>query len=57
MRDFLIFLPISLFFLALRSTLFKGFPLPDIPLLIVFYVAYTRPSLEGVVLSFVLGPQ
>jgi rod shape-determining protein MreD len=55
MRDFLIFLPITLFFLALRSTLFQGLPLPDLPLIIVFYVAYARPSLEGVVLSFVLG--
>jgi rod shape-determining protein MreD len=55
MRDFLIFLPITLFFLALRSTIFKDLPLPDLPLLIVFYIAYTRPSLEGVVLSFVLG--
>lgn len=55
MRDFLIFLPITLLFLALKSTLFQGVPLPDLPLIIVFYVAYSRPSLGGVVLSFVLG--
>ncbi len=55
MRDFLIFLPITLFFLALKSTLFEGLPLPDLPIIIVFYIAYARPSLAGVVLSFVLG--
>lgn len=55
MRDFLIFLPITVFFLALRSTLFQGLPLPDLPLIAVFYIAYSRPSLAGVVLSFALG--
>jgi rod shape-determining protein MreD len=55
MRDFLIFLPLTLLFLAIRSTLFDGIPLPDLPLLIVFYLAYTRASISGVVLSFVLG--
>ncbi len=55
MRDFLIFLPITFFFFVLRSTLFQGLPLPDLPILIVFYLACARPSLEGVVLSFVLG--
>lgn len=55
MKEFLLFLPLTAFYLAIKSTLFPGFPLPDLPLIIVFFVACRRPSLEGAVLGFVLG--
>ena len=55
MKDFLIFLPTTLLFLALKSTILHSVPLFDLPLLISFYVAYRRPSPEGVVLAFTLG--
>ena len=55
MKEFLLFLPITAVYLALKSTLFPDFPLPDLPLIIVFFMAYRRPSLEGALLGFVLG--
>ncbi|MEE9614268.1 MAG: hypothetical protein V3W31_04850 [Thermodesulfobacteriota bacterium] len=55
MRDFLIFLPLTVVFLSVKSTLFPGLPLPDLPLVIVFHIAYARPSVHGVVLAFMLG--
>lgn len=55
MKDFLIFLPVTLIFFAFKSTLLYGAALPDLPLVIVFYVAYKRASLEGLVLAFMLG--
>jgi rod shape-determining protein MreD len=55
MKDFLIFLPITLLFLAVKSTIPHAIPLFDLPLLITFYVAYRRPAPEGVVLAFTLG--
>src|SRR3990172_4981637 len=54
MREFLVFLPLTIAYFALKSTLFAGFPLPDIPLIIVFYMAYRRAALEGVLSSFAL---
>ncbi len=55
MKEFLLFLPITALYLALKSTLFASIPVPDLPLIIVFYVAYSRDSLEGAFLGFVLG--
>jgi len=55
MKEFLLFLPITAVYLAFKSTLFPDFPLPDLPLIIVFFMAYRRPSLEGALLGFVLG--
>lgn len=55
MKEYLFLLPIAFFYLILKSTLFPNFPLPDIPLLIVFYLAYRRANVEGVVFSFILG--
>ncbi|MFQ5736920.1 MAG: rod shape-determining protein MreD [Thermodesulfobacteriota bacterium] len=55
MKEFLLYLPITAFYLALKSTLFPEFPLPDLPLIIVFFVAYRKVSLEGAFLGFVLG--
>lgn len=55
MKDFLIFLPVTIVYLVFKSTIFPSVPIPDVPLLIVFYVAYTRPSVEVAVLGFVIG--
>ncbi|MDP2690383.1 MAG: rod shape-determining protein MreD [Deltaproteobacteria bacterium] len=55
MKEFLLFLPLTAVYLAFKSTLFVDFPVPDLPLIIVFFTAYRRASLEGAVLGFVLG--
>lgn len=55
MSDFIIFLPLTFLYLTLKSTLFSSLPVPDLPLLIVFYMAYRKPSIDGVVLAFLLG--
>lgn len=55
MKEFLIFLPLTILYLAVKSTIFPNFPLPDLPLLIVFYMAFKKPSVEGALLGFVLG--
>ncbi|MDO8427359.1 MAG: rod shape-determining protein MreD [Deltaproteobacteria bacterium] len=55
MKELLLFLPLSIVFLAIKSTLFVSLPLPDLPLIIIFYMGYRRASLEGVLLSFALG--
>lgn len=55
MKDFLLFFPVAIFYLALKTTLFPDFPLPDVPLLMVFYIAYRKPSVEGAVFAFIIG--
>jgi len=55
MKDFLLFLPLTIVYLVLKSTIFPSVPIPDVPLLIVFYLAYTRPSVEGALLGFAIG--
>ncbi len=55
MKDFLIFIPATLVYLAVKSTILASFPVPDLPLIMVFYLGYTRPSLEGALLCFVVG--
>lgn len=55
MKEFLLFLPLTIVYLALKSTLFPAFPLPDIPLIMVFYLASRKASTEAVVFAFVLG--
>ncbi|MBI5886426.1 MAG: rod shape-determining protein MreD [Deltaproteobacteria bacterium] len=54
-KEILAFIPIALVFMAFKSTLFSVIPLPDIPLLMVFYLAFRRPSVEGAAFAFVLG--
>lgn len=54
-KEILAFIPIALVYMALKSTLFTAVPLPDIPLLMVFYLAYRRPSVEGAAFAFVIG--
>src|SRR3989304_4815710 len=55
MREFLVFLPLTIAYFALKSTLFAGFPLPDIPLIIVFYMAYRKAAVAGVLSAFAFG--
>ncbi len=55
MKDYLIFIPATIAYLAVKSTIFASFPVPDLPLVMIFYLGYTRPSLEGALLCFVLG--
>jgi rod shape-determining protein MreD len=55
MKESLIFLPITVLYLALKSTLMPGFHLPDLPLIIVFYLAYRKTGMEGALYGFVLG--
>ncbi len=55
MKEFLLFLPLTIIYLALKSTLFTAFPLPDIPLIMVFYLASRKASTEGALTAFVLG--
>ncbi|MBI5888391.1 MAG: rod shape-determining protein MreD [Deltaproteobacteria bacterium] len=55
MKEILIFPPIVILYLTLKTTLFISVPLPDVTLLIVFYMGFRRPSAEGAVMSFALG--
>lgn len=55
MKESLFLLPIAVFYLAVESTLFPNMPLPDVPLLFVFFMAWRRPGIEGVLLAFALG--
>ncbi len=55
MKDLLILFPLTILYLAVKSTLFASVPVPELTLLVVFYVAYTRDSLEGAFTGFVLG--
>ncbi len=55
MKDYLIFLPLTILYLVLKGTIFPTVPLPDVPLIIILYVAYSKPSIEGALLGFVLG--
>jgi rod shape-determining protein MreD len=55
MKEFIIFLPLAALYLAFKSTLFASVPMPDLPLIIVFYSAYRKTSIEGVILAFILG--
>ncbi len=55
MRDFIVFIPLAIIYLSFRVTITPELPIPDISVLIVFFLATRRPSTEGVFLSFILG--
>ncbi|MFZ3071926.1 MAG: rod shape-determining protein MreD [Thermodesulfobacteriota bacterium] len=55
MRNFFIFLPITVIYLSLRTTLLPHLPLPDITLLAVFYAVTRRAAISGAFLAFTLG--
>ena len=54
-KEILLFIPLALVYVAFKSTLFVSIPLPDLPLLMVFYFAFRRPSVEGAIFAFVVG--
>ena len=55
MKELLAFIPISIVYLAIRSTVLANIPVPDVPLIMVFFMACKNASLEGLLLAFVLG--
>ena len=55
MRDLLVFLPACIAYLIFKGALFPAVPVPDVPLLVVFYIGYTRSNIEGALLSFAIG--
>ena len=55
MRNFFIFLPITVIYLSIRTTLLPHMPLPDITLLAVFYAVTRRAAISGALLAFTLG--
>ncbi|MBI5970045.1 MAG: rod shape-determining protein MreD [Deltaproteobacteria bacterium] len=55
MKELLAFLPITIAYLAFRSTVSANVPAPDVVLLIVFFMAVRGASLEGLLAAFVLG--
>lgn len=54
-KEISLFIPLALVYMAFKSTLFTNVPLPDLPLLMVFYLAFRSSSVEGVIFAFVLG--
>ncbi len=55
MKELIAFIPISIVYLALRSTVLAGIPMPDAALIMVFFTASRGPSLEGLLMAFLLG--
>lgn len=55
MRDLLLFIPLTIFYLAVKSTLLPEIPFPDVTLLVIFYVAISRNTIEGALMGFILG--
>ncbi len=55
MKDFFGFTFIVIIYLAFRTTVLPSVPIPDLPLIIVFFLSYKRPCLMGLVLAFFLG--
>ena len=55
MKDFFIYFLLTIFYWSFRSTVMPGVPLPDLSLIIVFYVASQGASTKGVALAFLLG--
>ncbi|MCK4738626.1 MAG: rod shape-determining protein MreD [Deltaproteobacteria bacterium] len=55
MKEFILFIPLTIIYWSFKSTVLPGFPLPDLSLVLVFYLATKRNTLGGVILAFVLG--
>lgn len=54
-REFLTLLILAVLYLAIKSVLAPSAPLPDVPLLIVFYMGFKKTSVEGALMGFGLG--
>jgi rod shape-determining protein MreD len=55
MKNYLIFLPVTLIYLSLKSTLASSLPIPEITVMITLFIAYEKTSLQGLILVFILG--
>lgn len=55
MKDYLVYLPLTILYLVLKSTILPGAGLPDITLIIIFYMASKKASVDGAVFAFILG--
>ncbi|MFQ5354629.1 MAG: rod shape-determining protein MreD [Thermodesulfobacteriota bacterium] len=55
MRDYITLFVVAIFYLVLESTIMTSVPMPDVLLLIVFYIAARKPSTAGVLVCFALG--
>ncbi|VAV82395.1 hypothetical protein MNBD_DELTA01-896 [hydrothermal vent metagenome] len=55
MKNYIIFLPITIIYLSMKSTLASTLPLPELTVMITIFIAYEKSSLDGVILSFILG--
>lgn len=55
MRDYLTYIPLALIYFAFTGTIFTNIPVPDLTILLAFYLSYRKPSVQGVVLIFILG--
>lgn len=55
MRDYFTYIPIILVYFAFTGTLFTDMPVPDLTVLLAFYLSYKRPSPHGALLVFLIG--
>ncbi len=55
MKNYIIFLPIAIIYLSLKSTLASTLPLPELTVMITIFIAYEKSSLSAVILCFILG--
>ncbi len=55
MKNFLIFIPLTILYLSFKTTIAPMAPLPDITLLIVMFIPHDKASVRGVFLAFILG--
>lgn len=55
MRDYFTYIPIVLVYFAFTGTVFTDIPMPDLTVLLAFYLSYKRPSPTGVLLVFIIG--
>ncbi|MEE9590949.1 MAG: rod shape-determining protein MreD [Thermodesulfobacteriota bacterium] len=55
MKILSVYVLLVIIYLSIKSTLLANIPSPDLSLVIVFYIATQKVSLEGPILGFVLG--
>ena len=55
MKDFFGFTLLVIIYLAFRTTVMTSVPMPDLPVVIAFFLSYKRPNLVGLILVFFLG--
>jgi rod shape-determining protein MreD len=55
MKDFILFNVISIIYWSFKSTIMPSVPVPDISMLIVFFMAVRGVSVQGLIIAFTLG--